>query len=123
MPNAPLTKEHIIDHHVLTFDPSDKRNGSLYIGEPLEGDSGLHLATVLADLRAAGLWSDQPEKQVPDAQRAAYREQLTLVEAVAYRSPGGKFLVARFDHSKFPSDAARWVEWLNHFDTHFTRQA
>jgi len=121
MSTPPLTKELIIDRHVLTFDPSDKRNGSLYIGEPLDGDSGLHLATALAELRAAGLWSNEPEKQVPDAHRAAYREQLALVAAVAYQSTGGSFLIARFDHPKFPSDAARWDAWLAFFDARFTR--
>jgi hypothetical protein len=116
-----LTKEHIIDRHVLTFDANDKRNGSLYIGEPLDGESGLHLATTLADLRAAGLWSSEPEKQVPDAQRAAYREQLTFVAATVYKNAGGSFLIARFDHPKFPSDAARWGEWQAFFDARFAR--
>lgn len=121
MSTQPLTKEFIIDHHVLTFDPADKRNGSLYVGEPLQRDSGLHLATVLAEMRAAGLWSAEPEKQVPDAHRAAYREQLALVAAQAYRGAVGEFLIARFDHPKFPSDAARWAEWLAFFDARFTR--
>jgi hypothetical protein len=116
-----LTKEHIIDRHVLTFDPADKRNGSLYIGEPLDGDSGLHLTTLLGELRAAGLWSHEPEKQVPDAHRAAYREQLSLVAVQGYRSSGGDFLIARFDHPKFPSDAERWGEWLAYFDACYTR--
>lgn len=121
MSSTPLTKEVIIDRHVLTFDPADKRNGSLYIGEPLDVDSGLHLATVLAELRAHGLWSAEPEKQVPDAHRAAYREQLTLVAAQRYRNAGGEFLIARFDHPKFPSDAGRWDEWLAFFDARHTR--
>ncbi|MGD9602241.1 MAG: hypothetical protein AB7O21_09930 [Gammaproteobacteria bacterium] len=116
-----VSKEAIIDRHVLTFDPGDKRNGSLYIGEPLESDSGLHLGTVLGELRAAGLWSPEPEKQVPDAHRAAYREQLSLVAAQTYRSDGGGFLIARFDHPKFPSDASRWDEWLAWFDARYTR--
>jgi hypothetical protein len=121
MADMPLTKEQIIDRHVLTFDPADKRNGSLYIGEPLEEDSGLHLATVLSGLRAAGIWSAEPEKQVPDAHRAAYREQLALVDAVAYSGAAGTFLIARFDHPKFPSDEARWIEWVQYFDKNFTR--
>ncbi len=121
MTARPLTKETIIDRHVLAFDPSDKRNGSLYLGEPLEADSGLHLATELAALRSAGLWSTEPEKQVPDAHRAAYREQLTLVEAIVYRNAGGDFLIARFDHAKFPSDAVRWAEWVAFFDARHTR--
>jgi len=121
MSASPLTKEAIIDRHVLTFDPADPRNGSLYIGEPLDADSGLHLATVLTELRAAGLWSAAPEKQVPDAQRAAYREQLSLVAAQRYRNNGGEFLIARFDHPKFPSDAGRWEEWLAYFDARHAR--
>ena len=121
MTTPTMTKEHIIERHVLTFDAADKRNGSLYIGEPLDGDSGLHLATVLSELRAAGIWSAEPEKQVPEAHRAAYREQLTLVEAVTFRNAAGEFLIARFDHPKFPSDAARWAEWVAYFDTHHSR--
>ncbi|MSR15510.1 MAG: hypothetical protein EXR86_13315 [Gammaproteobacteria bacterium] len=121
MANPSLTKERIIDRHVLTFDPVDKRNGSLYLGEPLEEDSGLHLASTLRELRAAGLWSEQPEKQVPDAHRAAYREQLSLVDVVSYSGAAGGFLIARFDHPKFPSDEARWNEWVAYFDAHFTR--
>lgn len=120
--NSPLSKDQIIDQHVLTFDPSDKANGSLYVGEPLDGSSGLHLQTELAALRAAGLWSAEPEKQVPEAHRAAYKEQLQLVGSVAYQSDGGSFIIARFDHPKFPSDAARWAAWQQHFDSRFTRR-
>lgn len=121
MATAELTKDLIINDHVLTFDAGDKRNTSLYIGEPLRVDSGLHLPSTLGELRAAGVWSTEPEKQVPDAHRAAYREQLNLVEAIRYRSAGGEFLIARFDHAKFPSDAARWLEWRQFFDGRYTR--
>ena len=121
MATGPLTKERIIDQHVLTFDAEDKKNGSLYLGEPLETDSGIHLASTLAELRNAGLWSAAPEKQVPDAHRAAYREQLSLVEAIGYRSAGGDFIIARFDHPKFPSHEGRWLEWQNYFDGRYSR--
>jgi hypothetical protein len=121
MTTPSMTKEWIIDKHVLTFDPGDPRNGSLYIGEPLLSDSGIFLAHVLDDLRAATLWSSQPEKQVPDAHRAAYREQLELIEAIGYRTDGGEFLIARFDHPKFPSDAGRWQSWCAFFDERYTR--
>lgn len=120
--NSPLSKEQIIDQHVLTFDPADKANGSLYVGEPLDGASGLHLQTELAALRAAGLWSAEPEKQVPDAHKGAYKEQMVLVDVVSYGAEGGSFLIARFDHPKFPSDAARWAAWQQHFDARFTRR-
>lgn len=122
MTSIALTPEFIIDGHVLTFDPGDPLNGSLYIGEPLAGESALHLATTLAALRDAGLWSAAPEKQVPDAHRAAYREQLTLVEAVAYAGPVGEFLIGRFDHPKFPSDGGRWDAWKSFFDARYTRR-
>jgi len=121
MPNAALTKEQIIDHYVLTFDPDDKKNGSLYIGEPLNAESGIHLASALGELRSARVWSNAPEKQVPEAHRAVYREQLTLVEAIAYRNASGEFIIARFDHSKFPSDEGRWLEWQNYFDGRYAR--
>ena len=38
MATGPLTKERIIDQHVLTFDAEDKKNGSLYLGELAPGE-------------------------------------------------------------------------------------
>src|SRR5262245_61395085 len=109
--NPAHTRESIVDDHELTFDPGDKLNGSLYLAERRSAPSPLDRAALLAELRAAGLWSTQPEKQVPDAHRQAYKDQMTLVEVVTYRAERGEFLAARFDHPKFPSSAERWSEW------------
>ena len=118
---APLTKESIIDKHELTFDPGDPQNGSLYLGEPRDTASGLDRAALIAKLRAAGLWSDQPAKQVPDAHRQAYKDQLQFLEATCYRTAHGHFLIARFDHSKFPSSATRWQAWQTFLDREYGR--
>lgn len=113
-----LTIDEIIDHHVLTFDPGDKRNGSLYIGTPPGAGGNFDVAATLTAMRKAGLWSDSQPKTVPDEQRQAYKDQLKLVDAVEYDTG---FLVARFDHPKFPSDAARWEAWLAFFDERHSR--
>jgi hypothetical protein len=34
---------------------------------------------------------------------------------------GNEFLVARFDHPKFPSDTARWEGWLAFLDERHSR--
>lgn len=113
-----LTKESIIDEHVLAFDPGDKRNGSLYLGSPAAG--GFDVAAAIDALRGAGLWSAGASKTVADDQKQAYKDQLQFVEAVVYDAG---FLLARFDHPKFPSDAARWREWLAFFDARHARAA
>jgi len=116
-----LTPDTLIDAHRLVFDPADKANGSLYLAVPLAAPAALDVAATLTALRAAGLWSAEPEKEVPDAHRAAYKAQLVLVEAVAYRGHGQDFAIARFDHPKFPSDAVRWAAWKTHFDQYHVR--
>lgn len=113
-----LSKEEIIDHHVLTFDPGDKRNGSLYIGTPPGSGGNFDVTATLGALRAAKLWSDVAPKTVADEQKQAYKDQMRLVDCVEYDAG---FLVARFDHPKFPSDAARWQAWLKFFDDRHAR--
>ena len=111
MQNPPATFDtaSIVERYDLRFDAGDKANGSLYLctarGTPVP-------AVALAALRAAGLWSAEPEKMVSDEQRPAYRDGLKFVAAVAYRDGAGHFLLARFDHPKFPSDGGRWEAWL-----------
>lgn len=112
-----LDKASIIDQHDLTFDPGDKRNGSLYLGVARDGSSTLDVALTLGALRAAGLWSDSDAKTVPDEHRQAYKDQLTLVDSARFGGPQG-FIIARFDHPKFPSDAARWDAWRSFFTQH-----
>ena len=112
-----LDKASIIDQHDLTFDPGDKRNGSLYLGVARAGGSTLDLAATLAALRAAGLWSDTEPKTVPDEHRQAYKDQLALVDSARFGGAQG-FIIARFDHPKFPSDAERWNAWRTFFTQH-----
>jgi hypothetical protein len=106
-----MTKDDIINNCELTFDPGDPENGSLYLGQALDhADPGTR-ERLVAELRADGLWSDELPKQVPDEQRAAYREQLEFVEAARYDVAGAAITLARFDHPKFPSSAARFAQW------------
>jgi hypothetical protein len=113
----PLTKEALIDLHRLSFDPGDPRNGSLYLGTPATIGT-FDVDSAIADLRAARLWSDATPRQIADEQKPAYKAQLQLLEAVAYDAG---FVVARFDHPRFPSDASRWREWLALLDARHAR--
>ncbi len=99
----------IVDGCDLSFDPGDQANGSLYACTPR--GSGAPQA-VIAALREAGLWSADEVRQVADDQRQAYRDGLEFVAAAAFRGADGDVLLARFDHPRFPSDAARWEAWL-----------
>jgi hypothetical protein len=47
---------------------------------------------------------------VEDEQRQAYIEQLQLLDYREYAE--ARLVAARCDHSRYPSDAARWQEWL-----------
>ena len=118
---TPVDPHNLIDTHTLVFDPADKANGSLYLAIPSSTPGTLDLPASLRALRSAGLWSAEPEKTVPDAHKPAYKEQMLFVEAVSYQCAGGVFTIARFDHPKFPSDAARWDAWKTHFDQHHPR--
>lgn len=111
-PQPPETFDNasIVDGYDLCFDPGDPLNGSLYVCT-VRGSGDALAGRLVAALRAAGLWSDEPVKTVPDEQRAAYRDGLEFVEARAYADADTHFLVARFDHPKFPSDAGRWAAW------------
>ena len=114
------TKEDLINHHELSFDPGDPLNASLYVCTA-RGDANRDQAAsqVLAQLRAAALWSDVAPKQVPDEHRAAYREQLRFVAAASYATPAGTVIIARFDHEKYPSNDERWHSWLATMDAHY----
>ena len=112
-----LDKASIIDQHDLTFDPGDKRNGSLYLGVARDGSSALDVTATLGALRAAGLWSETEAKTVPDEHRQAYKDQLLLVDSASFGGATG-FIIARFDHPKFPSDAERWNAWRTFFTQH-----
>lgn len=111
-----MTKEDIIDHCELTFDPGDPENGSLYLCQRTAKADPETRDRLVAELRAAGLWSDAAPKQVADEHRAAYREQLEFVAATQYTVAGATIILARFDHPKFPSSAARFAAWNDAFE-------
>jgi hypothetical protein len=106
-----FSSETLMEGYDLLFDPGDKLNGSLYLCTP-RGNDSMDASRLLESLRAAGLWSKDPEKSVADDQRQAYKDGLEFVEARAFATDGGHVTVARFDHPKFPSDEDRWRAWL-----------
>jgi hypothetical protein len=116
-----MTNAEIIDHHDLIFDPGDPLNGSLYVclelGVKHDAERDAHVAM----LRELGLWSNSALKQVPDEQRDAYKSQMTFVEAATYQTAAHNVTIARFDHPKFPSSAARFDAWKSAFDGTYTR--
>ena len=116
-----MTTAEIIDQHDLTFDPGDPLNGSLYVCLARGRELGAQRDEIISDLRAAGLWSQEAPKQVPDEHRAAYSEQLRFIEAVTYKADGYDLTIARFDHEKFPSDKGRWDDWKDEFDAQYAR--
>ena len=117
-----MDKKTIINQHTMTFDPTDKKNGSLYLCVDSSIVPGTNVALVIDKLRAAGCWSDDEPKEVPDEHRAAYEEQLELIEVVSFRDADSPFLAARFHHEKYPSDDGRWQEWLATLQQHYRRQ-
>lgn len=112
-----LTKEQIIDDYTLTFDPGDKLNGSLYIG--CKSVSNEDLQNLVEAMRQQQLWSPADFKQVQDEHKSAYKAQLIFVEAKTYIAEGNEWIIACFDHEKYPSDAGRWQAWKQFFDTNF----
>lgn len=103
----------LLDDYDLSFDPADKLNGSLYVCVP-RGSAAPE--AVITHLRTAGLWSTET-RQVGDDQRQAYKDGLEFVAAIAFNSDPQPFVLARFDHPKFPSDAGRFDAWLDCLDS------
>jgi hypothetical protein len=101
----------LIRQCALSFDPGDKLNGSLYVCDPAGGARAAQVDAAIAQLRAAGLWSEQPVKQVQAEQKPAYEAQMQFVEAWSVMADGGELVIARFNHPKFPSSAARFDAW------------
>ncbi|HXC38451.1 MAG TPA: hypothetical protein VN667_05850 [Burkholderiales bacterium] len=100
----------LIRDNELSFDPGDKQNGSLYVCRPPASPASATEAAI-AQLRAAGLWSDQPVKTVADDQKPAYQAQMIFVEAVDVGVAGQKLILARYNHPKFPSSGERFAAW------------
>ena len=117
-----MEKSHIINQYAMYFDGGDKKNGSLYLAVDLSVEPGTNIDLVIGKLRDAGCWSEEPPKQVPNEHKAAYEEQLELVEAVMFRDADSPFLATRFEHEKFPSDDERWQQWLLTLASNYRRQ-
>jgi hypothetical protein len=101
----------IVYQYELYFDPADKRNGSLYLCAA-PGTPATAVEARIAALRAAGLWSAEPHKTVPAEHKKNYAEQMRFKACAQFDDGAAPLLAARYDHPKFPSDAARWSEWL-----------
>jgi len=102
---------HIVHRYELYFDPADPLNASLYLGCGIGADDAAVKAAI-DKLRAAGLWSAQPAKQVADGQRSAYAEQMRFIACVELQKDEGVLLLARYTHPKFASDETRWKKWV-----------
>lgn len=102
---------HIVNHYDLYFDAADKANGSLYLAAE-RGTDAAAIEQTIDRLRAAGIWSSEPHKTVPDAQRQAYAEQMQFVGCVQFDSNGTALLATRYTHPKYPSSAERYAQWL-----------
>jgi hypothetical protein len=111
------TTEIIMDKYALWFDTGDSLNGSLYLGA---SDSSV-LGSVLLMFRGSNLWSEDTEKQIQTDQKEVYKAELTYVASAEYQITNGEFLLARFDHSKYPSSPERWDSWLSACDAIYNR--
>jgi hypothetical protein len=106
----------IVYHNDLYFDAGDASNASLYLCAP-SGTSTDVVESIIESLRAVSLWSQQPYKVVPESHKKDYATQMRFIACAQFRSRSIDLLIARYDHSKFPSDAARWSAWLVAIDT------
>lgn len=115
-----MESNDIFENHDLTFDPGDPLNGSLYLCHP-RSQASASPERLIETLRIAGLWSKSEPKRVHDEQRDSYKSQLKFIEGVSYFIDARKFIIACFDHPKFPSDEDRWEDWKTTFDRQYVR--
>lgn len=101
----------IVNEYDLFFDAADPLNRSLYLCKPASASDAVVTAAI-ERLRAAGLWSAQPAKQVADAQKAAYAEQMRFIACLEVQTEAGALLLARYTHPRFASDDGRWQRWV-----------
>lgn len=102
---------HIVHRYELFFDAGDSLNASLYLCTGI-GASDDAVNAAIDRLRQAGLWSAQPAKQVADAQRSAYAEQMQFIACVELQVAEGVLLAARYTHPRFASSDDRWQQWI-----------
>ncbi|HSB95586.1 MAG TPA: hypothetical protein VLC91_04025 [Spongiibacteraceae bacterium] len=101
----------IVLHHDLYFDPDDA-NASLYLCAP-SGTPDSVVEPLIELLRQAALWSPAAQKVVPQAHKKNYAEQMQFIACAQFVIGSTRIVAARYDHPKFPSNAARWSAWLN----------
>lgn len=112
----------IVHQHELYFDPADAQNGSLYLCTA-PGAAPAAVEAAIDSLRSAGLWSTEPYKSVPAAHKKSYAEQMRFIACAQFGADAAGIVAARFDHPKFPSDAARWSAWLETLANTFSKTA
>jgi hypothetical protein len=100
----------LIYQHDLYFDGGDAANGSLYLCAA-PGTPAAQVGNVIDYLRGEGLWSAAAPRQVTEAQKPVYAEQMKFVDSFAVARGDGALTAARFDHPKYPSSAERWSAW------------
>lgn len=100
----------LINDNDLYFDAGDSANGSLYLCA-VPGTPPAQVETVIDLLRGRGLWSAAPVKQVPEAQKQAYAEQMQYVDSFSFIHGTVALIAARYDHPKYPSSAERFEAW------------
>jgi len=106
------TGAQLIYDNDLYFDGGDSANGSLYLCA-LPGTAPADVQTAIDYLRGKGLWSAAAPKQVPEAQKKAYAEQMQYVGSFSFVHGTVALTAARYDHPKFPSSDERWQAWQN----------
>ena len=102
---------YIVHNYDFYFDAADKANDSLYLAAERGADEEV-IEPAIDRLRAAGIWSSEPYKTVPDAQRQAYAEQMQFIGCTQFDSNGKTLLATRYTHPKYPSSAERYAQWL-----------
>lgn len=105
-----LSGTDLINNFQLYFDAADKANSSLYlcIGPDM---TDAEVQAIIAVMRAENLWSAEPAKTVPDAQKPMYAKEMTFIGQVSARSGGKTFHAAAYNHPKFAYNPARWEAW------------
>lgn len=102
-------KHSLINETLMTFDPGDPANGSLYLCDLSRGSEPDKIAHAIRLLKSSKLWSDVSPKQVEEAQKPLYAAQLEMKDI--YVVPASGLILARFDHPRFPSNPNRFEQW------------
>lgn len=105
-----LSGTDYINNFNMHFDGTDMTNASLYLCVD-EEFSASEIESIIQNMRAAGLWSSEPGKTVPDEHKPMYADQMQFIGAVQASLNGKAFHAAAYDHDKFKYTPSRWEEW------------